>query len=43
MQRHRMIYAALKEELDQGLHALVLKTYTPKEAGMEVAAQPEVQ
>ncbi|EIW83142.1 bola-like protein [Coniophora puteana RWD-64-598 SS2] len=31
MQRHRMIYAALSEELSDGLHALSLKTKTPEE------------
>ncbi|KZT08328.1 bola-domain-containing protein [Laetiporus sulphureus 93-53] len=31
MQRHRMIYAALSEQLSQGLHALSLKTKTPEE------------
>ncbi|KZT43631.1 bola-like protein [Sistotremastrum suecicum HHB10207 ss-3] len=31
MQRHRMIYAALSDELAQGLHALSLKTKTPEE------------
>ncbi|KAH8923037.1 bola-like protein, partial [Atractiella rhizophila] len=31
IQRHRMINNALKEEFDQGLHALVLKTRTPSE------------
>jgi BolA-like protein 1 len=32
MQRHRMVYAALAEELSQGLHALSMKTQTPAEA-----------
>lgn len=32
MQRHRMIYSALKEELDAGLHALSLHTKTSGEA-----------
>jgi len=31
MARHRMIYAALAEEMEQGLHALSLTTKTPKE------------
>jgi len=31
MQRHRMIYSALSEELSQGLHALSLKTRTMEE------------
>ncbi|PFH53789.1 hypothetical protein AMATHDRAFT_136728 [Amanita thiersii Skay4041] len=32
MQRHRMIYASLSDELSQGLHALSLQTKTPEEA-----------
>jgi BolA-like protein len=31
MQRHRMIYAALSEELENGLHALSLNTKTQAE------------
>jgi len=31
MQRHRMIYGALSEELAAGVHALSLKTKTEKE------------
>ena len=31
MQRHRMIYGALSEELQHGLHALSLVTKTPDE------------
>ncbi|KAI0823666.1 bola-like protein [Trametes gibbosa] len=31
MQRHRMIYSALADELAAGLHALSLKTKTPME------------
>lgn len=31
MERHRMIYDALSEELQQGLHALSLVTKTPEE------------
>ncbi|KAI0081233.1 bola-like protein [Panus rudis PR-1116 ss-1] len=31
MQRHRLIYGALSDELSQGLHALSLKTKTPEE------------
>lgn len=33
VQRHRMIYGLLKEELDAGLHALALKTKAPGEPG----------
>jgi len=29
--RQRLVYAALKEELDAGLHALALTTLTPEE------------
>lgn len=31
MQRHRMIYTALGEELKQAIHALSIKAYTPDE------------
>ncbi|KAF8305582.1 bola-like protein [Clavulina sp. PMI_390] len=31
MQRHRLIYGALSEELNHGLHALSLTTRTPTE------------
>jgi len=31
VRRHRKIYAALKEELKQGIHALALVTMTPDE------------
>ena len=31
MQRHRMIYSALSDELSQGLHALSLNTKTAEE------------
>ena len=31
--RQRLVYAALKEELDAGLHALALTTLTPAEDG----------
>eukprot|EP00468_Gymnochlora_sp_CCMP2014_P013692 CAMPEP_0167749716 /NCGR_PEP_ID=MMETSP0110_2-20121227/5576_1 /TAXON_ID=629695 /ORGANISM="Gymnochlora sp., Strain CCMP2014" /LENGTH=89 /DNA_ID=CAMNT_0007634929 /DNA_START=183 /DNA_END=452 /DNA_ORIENTATION=- len=34
VKRHRMVYDILKEELDAGVHALSLKTKTPKEAGI---------
>ena len=36
--RHRLVYAAVKEELDAGLHALALKTRTPAEAQRQAAA-----
>jgi len=32
MQRHRLIYAALSDELGAGVHALSLSTKTPSEA-----------
>ncbi|KAK9694723.1 BolA domain UV induced protein Uvi31 [Basidiobolus ranarum] len=35
MQRHRMIYSLLNDELAEGLHALALKTKTPKEVQVE--------
>ncbi|OCH95174.1 bola-like protein [Obba rivulosa] len=38
MQRHRMIYAALSDELAQGLHALSLKTKTPEEQQKDTAS-----
>ncbi|KAJ4483195.1 hypothetical protein J3R30DRAFT_1743700 [Lentinula aciculospora] len=38
MQRHRMIYSVLSEELNQGLHSLSLKTKTKSEAGTEPAS-----
>ncbi|EJU04551.1 bola-domain-containing protein [Dacryopinax primogenitus] len=41
MARHRMIYAALAEEMEAGLHALSLSTKTPKE--MEKLAQAGAQ
>lgn len=31
IQRHRMIYTALGEELKQAIHALSIKAYTPAE------------
>uniref|UniRef100_A0A7S4DGY9 BolA-like protein n=1 Tax=Lotharella globosa TaxID=91324 RepID=A0A7S4DGY9_9EUKA len=34
VKRHRMIYEIVKAELDAGVHALSLKTKTPKEAGI---------
>ncbi|KAK6351231.1 bolA 1 [Orbilia javanica] len=39
MARHRSIYALLKDEMSEegGIHALQLKTRTPKEAGEQVA------
>lgn len=35
--RQRLVYAALKEELDAGLHALALTTLTPEEEKRPVA------
>lgn len=34
MQRHRMIYSALSQELSQGLHALSLKAKTEEEVAV---------
>jgi stress-induced morphogen len=31
IKRHRMVYAALKEEMKGPIHALTLKTYTPEQ------------
>ena len=36
VQRHRMIYAALSDELAAGLHALSLTTKTPAEVEKKV-------
>ncbi len=33
VQRHRLVYGLLKEELEAGVHALALKTKTPEEDG----------
>ncbi|KAH9832199.1 bola-like protein-domain-containing protein [Rhodofomes roseus] len=38
MQRHRLIYSTLSEELSQGLHALSLKTKTPEEVQSQSAS-----
>jgi stress-induced morphogen len=40
MQRHRLIYSALREELDGGLHALSLQTKTEEELA---AAESEME
>ncbi len=31
LQRHRLVYAALAEEMGQSIHALALQTYSPEE------------
>ena len=31
IERHRMVYALVDQELKEGLHALALHTYTPEE------------
>jgi BolA protein len=41
MQRHRMIYAALSEELKNGLHALSLNTKTHEEVLKAEAHTPQ--
>jgi len=33
IERHRMVFAALAEELKGPIHALTLKTFTPSEKG----------
>lgn len=38
MQRHRLIYSMLSDELSQGLHALSLKTKTPEEVQSQAAS-----
>ena len=37
--RHRMVNSLLKEEFDQGLHALSLRLKTPEEWDKETAAR----
>ncbi|KAF8441471.1 bola-like protein-domain-containing protein [Boletus edulis BED1] len=41
LQRHRLVYSALSDELAQGLHALSLKTATPLEAQQLAVGQAE--
>ncbi|KAH0827533.1 bola-like protein, partial [Lanmaoa asiatica] len=41
LQRHRMIYSALSDELARGLHALSLKTSTSAEAQRLAVGQAE--
>lgn len=31
VKRHKMVYATLREELKEAVHALALKTFTPEE------------
>ena len=31
VQRHRLVYKILKDHIRQGIHALAIKAYTPKE------------
>jgi BolA protein len=31
VQRHRMVYSLLEQEMKEGVHALALHTYTPEE------------
>lgn len=38
--RHRAVYAALKEELANGVHALALHTYAPQEWQGQSPASP---
>ncbi|KAG0295534.1 hypothetical protein BGZ98_001362 [Dissophora globulifera] len=39
MQRHRLIYGALKKDFDEGLHALSLNTKTPAEVATLAAKE----
>jgi BolA protein len=39
--RHRAVYAALQQELQGGVHALALHTYTPDEWTGNVPASPK--
>ncbi|KAI9572149.1 bola-like protein [Boletus coccyginus] len=41
LQRHRLVYSTLSDELSKGLHALSLKTTTPDEAHRLAAGQAE--
>ena len=43
VQRHQAIYACLAEELQSGVHALALHTYSPEEwqVNTQVPASPE--
>lgn len=43
VQRHQAIYACLAEELQSGVHALALHTYSPEEwqANAQVPASPQ--
>lgn len=34
IERHRLVFAALAEEMKGPIHALTLKTYTPEEKGV---------
>ncbi|GJJ06339.1 hypothetical protein Clacol_000530 [Clathrus columnatus] len=44
MQRHRMIYSVLSEEMaNKGLHALSLKTKTPEEIATATTSRREVE
>lgn len=43
MKRHRLIYGALKEELDGGVHALALQTKTPSEVGVVNKSQESLE
>lgn len=42
VQRHQAVYACLAEELQQGVHALALHTYSPEEwASAQVPESPQ--
>ena len=38
IEQHQLVYAALKEQMVEAIHALTLKTYTPQEWQAQSAA-----
>ncbi|PZU96739.1 MAG: BolA family transcriptional regulator [Pseudanabaena sp.] len=40
MQQHRMVYAALAEQMQTTIHAIALKTYTPEQWQQIEQSQP---
>ena len=43
VEQHQLIYGALKEQLREAIHALTLKTFTPKEWEMQKANQQNLK